>query len=167
MFVVCCHSCICHDAWRGADCSLKICPKGIAWSDMPTGTDTAHALAECSNRGICDEQSGLCACAEGFEGGACERLACDNLCNNLGDCKTLQYKAETSRNENSVSYVYDSIWDSDKINSCMCDPNYSSYDCRNTVCPKGDDPLTTGQVCVLYCQRLLILLRMLCTLSPY
>ena len=33
------------------DCSLRECPKGVAWSDHASGVDTAHALAECSNRG--------------------------------------------------------------------------------------------------------------------
>lgn len=43
----------------GADCSLRVCPYDVAWNDMPTATDTAHALAECSNRGNCNRLSGF------------------------------------------------------------------------------------------------------------
>ena len=42
----------------GADCSLRKCPLGPAWADQATATDTAHALAECSNRGLCDRTAG-------------------------------------------------------------------------------------------------------------
>uniref|UniRef100_A0A7S3UXS1 EGF-like domain-containing protein n=1 Tax=Aplanochytrium stocchinoi TaxID=215587 RepID=A0A7S3UXS1_9STRA len=28
---------------------------------------------------------------------------------------------------------------------CECDPSYTGYDCSIRECPKGDDPMTTGQ----------------------
>lgn len=34
--------------------SKGLCPYDIAWSDKAYATETAHAVAECSNRGICD-----------------------------------------------------------------------------------------------------------------
>lgn len=49
---------------------------GSAWSDMATNNDTAHAPAECSNRGACDRATGECRCSSGFEGHACERCEC-------------------------------------------------------------------------------------------
>merc|ERR1711871_1069860 len=40
---------------------------------------------------------------------------------------------------------YDKVWDADKIHGCVCDEGYEGYDCSLRVCPKGDDPLTSGQ----------------------
>ncbi len=51
--------CTCYDGFMGADCSLRICPFGAAWSDEAIATDVAHQSAECSNRGICDRSKGL------------------------------------------------------------------------------------------------------------
>jgi len=42
----------------GADCSLRICPYGIAWADQATATDIAHSKMECSNKGLCDRKKG-------------------------------------------------------------------------------------------------------------
>merc|ERR1740130_226312 len=49
------------------DCSERMCKMGKAWADLATATDTAHALVECSNAGICNRASGLCTCFQGFE----------------------------------------------------------------------------------------------------
>ena len=35
---------------------------------MPSSTNRAHRLAECSNAGLCDRASGKCTCFPGFEG---------------------------------------------------------------------------------------------------
>ena len=42
--------CSCHTSvtqqdvsYAGADCSLRECPKGVAWADDATATDVAHA----------------------------------------------------------------------------------------------------------------------------
>jgi hypothetical protein len=91
--------CTCFEGWQGADCSERtciiaqigfwppdnhsranrlviltgMCPFDLAWSDEAIGTDTAHQLAECSNRGLCDREAGTCLCMEGFTGKACQR----------------------------------------------------------------------------------------------
>jgi hypothetical protein len=49
------------------------CPADNAWVDVPTGPNTAHAVAECSNAGLCDRATGRCRCFAGFEGEACQR----------------------------------------------------------------------------------------------
>lgn len=82
--------CTCALGYTGADCSLRTCPVGIAWSDFPTATDTAHAITECSNRGICDRASGVCACMQGFTGAACDRLTCQSSCSNQGKCYSMR-----------------------------------------------------------------------------
>jgi hypothetical protein len=53
--------------------SSGVCPAGKAIADIPTGTNKAHALAECSNRGRCNRQSGQCQCFPPFTGAACEK----------------------------------------------------------------------------------------------
>lgn len=50
--------CTCDEGYQGADCSERICPFGLAWADPATAIDTAHASAECSNRGICNRKTG-------------------------------------------------------------------------------------------------------------
>lgn len=41
-----------HDTyWIGGDCSLRQCPRDIAWQNVALGTDYAHTEVECSNAG--------------------------------------------------------------------------------------------------------------------
>lgn len=50
--------CTCSKGFMGADCSLRTCPRDFSWSDQATATDVAHALEECSGRGLCDRGLG-------------------------------------------------------------------------------------------------------------
>lgn len=138
--------CQCSSGFQGADCSERTCALGLAWADLPSGTDQAHALAECSNRGICDLTSGECVCSAGFVGEACDRLACPSDCNGQGRCLSLRSLAAFRRNFQSQQFVYDSVWDADKVQGCVCDLGFYGTDCSLRACPVGDDPLTTGQV---------------------
>jgi hypothetical protein len=113
---------------------------------MATADDTAHAEAECSNRGTCNRDTGQCVCMEGFIGKACQRLACLSGCNGRGRCVSLSEKASTTLNSNSVRYTYDNVWDAEKTYGCICDEGFSGYDCSAYDCANGDDPMTTGQV---------------------
>lgn len=163
--------CECFNGFSGPDCSLRTCPSGPAWSDVATATDTAHGLAECSNRGKCDRTSGKCNCELHFEGAACERKTCPNDCSGRGrclsakalarmqdpgvihsssgctsteicqngDCTVRDYSACTSIN------VYETPWEADGFQGCLCDEGYAGYDCSIRTCARGDDPLTTGQ----------------------
>jgi len=60
--------CACWGHFTGADCSEQYCSVGTAWSDMALADDLAHQNAECSNRGVCNRQTGTCECQKGFEG---------------------------------------------------------------------------------------------------
>eukprot|EP01041_Mallomonas_annulata_P011813 gene11813-24749_t len=131
--------CSCFSGWDGgaADCSYRSCPKGVAWADKAHGVDAAHQLSECSNAGICDRQSGMCICFDGFTGNSCQRSACPNNCNGNGICTTLNdisvfegpdYDAaiQTSGDGQGVQYTG---WDRKSITMCNCDDGYFGPDC--------------------------------------
>jgi hypothetical protein len=63
--------------YKAPDCSMRSCPADKAWVDVPTGATTAHAVAECSNMGVCDRVTGRCRCFAGYEGDACQRSEYD------------------------------------------------------------------------------------------
>ena len=100
--VVSTSSCQCYEGWgaetdialrKAADCSLRACPSARAWTDVPTAENAAHAIAECSNQGVCDSATGTCKCFDGFEGDACQRMACPNDCSGHGRCVNLKEMA--------------------------------------------------------------------------
>jgi hypothetical protein len=136
--------CECAPGFTGFDCSKRVCPMGIAFSDFAYDTDMAHQLVECSGRGLCLSNYGTCSCAIGFVGSACERLSCPNHCSHRGRCASKKEIIE-NRMFKATSQVYSySEWDSESIFGCICDFGYSGYDCSHQTCYSGDDPLTPG-----------------------
>jgi EGF-like domain len=148
----------------GNDCSERICPFGKAHVDgykgslngdgdladtvvtqmYPKGTKEApvlgtaqsgHEYRECSNKGICDRETGVCSCFDAYEGSACQRASCPNECSGHGVCNTVR---ELALGDYSNSYE---LWDADKGLACKCDAGYSGYDCSERSCPVGVDPL--------------------------
>ena len=153
--------CSCFSGWSGFDCSQRSCPSAPSWMNVDsTSGDTAHALAECSDVGICDRSTGKCACRTGFSGHACERIDCKGssfeTCNGRGRCLTMQEYA-TLYDDVTSSYgaTYTNIWDARKMRGCVCDESAYGVHCEYLKCPSGDDPLTTGQadeVQEIFCQ---------------
>ncbi|CAM9185045.1 unnamed protein product [Discosporangium mesarthrocarpum] len=147
--------CNCWDSFEGWDCSRRVCPSGTAWADVPSGEDTAHGQALCSNMGYCDSATGQCVCQEGFEGPACERMKCPNDCSGHGQCISMSSAASTNdgyRLNRTTSYLG---WDADMIYGCICDDGYDGYDCSQRPCPVSDSGLTGGQqdeTVLLYCR---------------
>lgn len=142
-------------AYTGADCSLRTCPKGVAWVDEATATNVAHASVECSNQGLCDREAGSCECFPGYEGKACERSTCPNNCNGRGVCQNIGQMLTSADSYDgtytSAGYA-SSIWDSDKHMGCLCDTGYRGPDCSEMECPSGTDVLlghgkTQGRDC--------------------
>jgi hypothetical protein len=63
--------CLCDFGFRGPDCSRVECPSG---PDVLKGPGAA-AGRDCSGRGICDYDSGMCSCFEGYSGLQCQNQA--------------------------------------------------------------------------------------------
>jgi hypothetical protein len=145
-------------------CSQRVCPAGKAIGDVPSSPTQAHALAECSNMGICDRSTGLCKCFTPFGGSACEKMRCPNDCSGHGSCVTIgelsQLEGGMPTNKNylygSAAGIGSTAWDFDVITSCLCDsswpvgleqgqtqlPEYFGPDCSLKRCPSGDNPFT-------------------------
>lgn len=97
------HACVCDSSWSvglgagqtqmaeffGSACQLRHCPSG---NDPSTSYDETNCTGiapqggmkgllgnlchvDCSNRGICDYDNGVCACFEGYTGVACDSFA--------------------------------------------------------------------------------------------
>ena len=152
--------CKCGDKFSGGDCSRRTCPIGRSWFSLPTLANFAHSPATkvpCSDAGICDELRGVCECRKGFDGEACERLACpkynEKQCNGHGECLSMRMTAERhsiDSDAREVMYGKDpnngDAWDADSVYGCYCDSGFTGYDCSIRACDRGDDPRTTQQV---------------------
>jgi hypothetical protein len=124
--------CTCESGYTGTDCSLRSCASSPAWFDEATGANTAHATAQCSNRGVCDETAGTCTCDAYLTGTACGELSCPtatggSACNGAGSCQAMSYIAtQTYTNGILQSYTYGTnslanTWDYNKVYTCLCD----------------------------------------------
>ncbi|CAK9025940.1 Phenylacetaldehyde reductase (2-phenylethanol synthase), partial [Durusdinium trenchii] len=137
-------------AWTGADCSQRTCPHGYSWDSAPVAANSHHVYAECSNRGTCDRNTGVCQCFPGYEGKGCVRSSCPNQCSGHGKCKTLNEIAKL-RSENTAwdsitefSYSliqYKNAWDAEKMQGCECDAGFRGADCSLIECPSAADPM--------------------------
>ena len=104
-------------------------------------SNTAHAYRECSNKGTCDRNTGLCICMSGFEGSSCQRNACPGQtpCNGNGACVSAREMAWLDYNN-----IYQ-LWDADSLYGCKCDPGYHGSDCFLRKCKQGYDPMYFDQ----------------------
>lgn len=145
-------------------CSQRVCPSGKAIGDLAVATDTAHALAECSNYGTCNRKTGTCECFRPFGGSACDKLLCPNECSGHGSCLTigeislLDGGFPVTRNflYGSTAGIRTTAWDHDIMTACLCDSSWPvgvkngerqlseffGADCSLRRCPSGDDPST-------------------------
>jgi len=149
--------CVCFDNWGvglshdSADCSERVCPYEIAWVDTPDLTGNFHKYLECSGRGICQRDSGECACFDGYEGKGCQRTTCPNDCSGHGTCEYIEdLKFQATWNDyqedgffaDAKTFDYHD-WDRHKERTCVCDALYGDYDCSKRMCPYGNDVLDT------------------------
>jgi len=146
--------CECYDNWGlglshlSGDCSERICPFEFAWVDSPNDDGSFHKYAECSNRGICNRDSGECECFPGYEGKGCQRTACPNDCSGHGRCAYIEdmhyatvandyYQGYFSHQDPATFNYYS--WDKSKTRGCICDPEYGDIDCSKRMCMHGND----------------------------
>ncbi|CAK4618736.1 hypothetical protein LEN26_002722 [Aphanomyces euteiches] len=139
--------CTCEQNWINADCSGRQCPFTRAWQDTASYNNDAHYFIECGGRGVCDRTTGICQCDEAFTGSGCRRLRCPNDCSGHGECMFIEDLAVSpdKRVNGNAAFTTYTGWDREKIQGCKCDPGWEGFGCNQRVCPKGDDPLTTGQ----------------------
>ena len=146
--------CYCQAGWMGADCTEMRCPFGQSWFDVPSAEGKAHGNAECSDMGLCDRSKGGCECQLGFEGGACERIACPEVgsfaCSGHGSCLTMFDLAQTAtvNGGDAAGFTYGAdptertTWDGKSLQGCRCDGGWTGYDCSLRLCAFGNDPRT-------------------------
>jgi len=148
--------CACYDNWGmgmgldSGDCSQRICPFEFAWVDTPDKLGNQHKYAECSNRGICDRDTGECECFPGYEGKGCARTTCPNDCSGHGRCKSIedlpfgstpkQFDSRSFFEQKAYSFgdAYKN-WDAEKTRGCVCDPEWGDVDCSKRMCMHGND----------------------------
>jgi len=134
----------------GGACDQRICPYEIAWVDVPTGENKAHALRECAGRGVCDRSTGDCQCFPGYEGKGCRRTTCPNDCSGHGTCEYLRemrndvgdhFKWTGNRpTGDQYAFEFPLLWDAGKTRGCICDAKWHGLDCSIRMCPRGDYP---------------------------
>lgn len=147
--------CVCYDNWGvglshdSADCSERVCPFELAWVDTPDKDGNFHKYMECAGRGICQRDTGECACFDGYEGKACQRSTCPNDCSGHGTCEYIEdlaYRATWNDYQATGLYFEPKTfayhnWDRKKERTCVCDPHYGDFDCSKRMCPYGNDIL--------------------------
>jgi hypothetical protein len=93
---------------------VRLFNRGMSWLGDVVHANNVHSIEECSGRGECDRENGECLCFPGFEGIACERLACPNDCSGRGVCYTQKQLAD------AAGRVYRSPWDASKTTGWVC-----------------------------------------------
>ena len=142
-------------------CLQRTCPVGKSIVDVPSAYNKAHAVAECSDRGLCDRSTGQCTCFPPFTGAACERMSCPNDCSGHGQCLSMKELA-LAWAQRTPSYFtaygqanyQTSAWDWDVMYGCFCDSSWPvgyeagetqlgeffGPDCSLRRCPSGKHP---------------------------
>lgn len=107
----------------------------------------AHFYAECSGKGTCNRDSGLCECAGGYTGEGCTRVSCPSStteqCSGHGTCERIS-------DDDALHDRYRS-WDKSKTQHCICDPGFTGIACDMRMCPSGNDPITKFKKHVRVC----------------
>ncbi|EEY69975.1 uncharacterized protein PITG_06521 [Phytophthora infestans T30-4] len=96
----------------------------------------------CSGHGACNTRK-LCESDVRHFVFDSSQMECASDCNDVGRCVSL--KGLSAMYAVGTEPLYDSAWDADMMYGCKCSKGYHGYDCSLKSCPRGDDPMTTGQ----------------------
>ncbi|CAM9445067.1 unnamed protein product, partial [Ectocarpus fasciculatus] len=107
------------------------CPQGPAWADKAYAVDAAHQEVECSGAGLCNRASG-----RGH--GTCLSMK------DMSIFYAPDYDSSVLSAGDGHGPIY-ANWDANTIMMCRCEYGYFGSDCSQTMCMKGDDPLTINQ----------------------
>jgi hypothetical protein len=142
------------DALKGPNDPLlvdsTVYPKGTVEQFPAAWPNEGHFYMECSNKGLCERESGLCQCFPGYDGTACQRASCPNDCSGHGTCETIKELAEDKETGDEVDGIGDlsgigylryELWDKTLTMGCKCDAGYNGPDCSARMCRFGVDPL--------------------------
>ena len=136
-------TCNCTAGYTGPACEFLECPSaGFAWFAETTNdgyNPHRSSSSECSNRGLCNRQTGTCTCDERyslFEGDSCEELACyvniTETCSGHGRCATLaEFAQETFLLGPAGDRIYTNYsdpWDATALKGCLCDRSEGIFD---------------------------------------
>ena len=82
-------------------------------------SNTAHDYMECSNKGLCDRDTGHCECLPGYDGVACQRASCPSSVDSItpgstGDGSNLAFKVFNSKS----AFVGRSVQNKAQTNQC-------------------------------------------------
>lgn len=90
-------ACECANGFHGYECQFRYCPFGPSWNSVPLASHVRNTEnVACSNMGDCNRMTGVCECRPGFEGRACERMACPGRPFRSIPDKTISYPVDTS-----------------------------------------------------------------------
>lgn len=67
-------ACKCDIGFRGPDCSLKECPSKKDPLEEVNENGESGFYSDCTGHGLCDYNTGLCSCFDGYSGEACETV---------------------------------------------------------------------------------------------
>lgn len=125
--------CLCFDGYEGVKCQSRKCKSGKSWSK-------SGEYSVCSDRGDCDDRSGLCTCYSGYSGDDCSIKGCENDCSLHGSCiSDYEYYNNHMKkvSDNSGYVVEDSgITITEEMKNrfrCLCESGYSGSDCSYRI----------------------------------
>jgi hypothetical protein len=133
-------------------CTVEVCPAGPAIGDLASAPTQAHALAECSNRGKCNRETGACECYAPFGGSACNEMTCPSSvagseCSGHGVCYTMAEFAASDAISAPTVYGSSALaratvaWDHDIMKGCVCNSSWAvGYDSGEYQLPEYFKP---------------------------
>jgi hypothetical protein len=110
----------------------------LADLSTPNYPEGIHAYSECSDRGLCDTETGRCVCFAGYEGHDCGRSSCPEGCSGHGQCVLDAEVDPTNYYHEGLLQYQKQYWNAYKTQQCVCDRGWWGTDCSLRLCPEGE-----------------------------